>query len=154
MNHLDDNDAPPEGFVRLTDRAAIESIAGPFYQRLVEGAPPQLGFRVTPSKLNKMGVCHGGLLALFADLQGGPVKRLLGLEMDSPTINLGVDFVAPAPAGAWVHSEPALVRRTGGLLFFEAKIFADGVLCARINGVYRLKPRGAGVNAPATAPSA
>jgi len=139
MNHLDDNDAPPEGFVRLTDRAAIEGIAGPFYQRLVEGAPPQLGFRVTPRKLNKMGVCHGGLLALFADLQGGPVKRLLDIEGDSPTVNLGIDFVAPVPAGAWVHSQPQLVRRTRGMLFFEAKFFADGELCARISGIYRLK---------------
>lgn len=139
MSTTGDTDDPPEGFARMTNRAALEKIVGPFYERATADGARQLGFRVTANKLNRMGVCHGGLLALFADLQGGPVKRLLGLEGDSPTVNLGIDFVAPVPAGAWVHSQPQLVRRTRGMLFFEAKFFADGELCARISGIYRLK---------------
>lgn len=150
---MDDEDAAPDGFVRMTGRAALEELAGPFYERRLPDGAAQLGFRVTARKLNRMGACHGGLLALFADLQGGPVKRLLGIAGDSPTISLCVDFVAPAREGAWVHSEPKLVRRTGGLLFFEARFYADGAPCARISGIYRLKP-GADDRAPLTPPAA
>lgn len=137
-----DDDNPPDGFVMLADRPEAERFAGPFYERALADGARQLGFRVSRRKLNKMGVCHGGILALFADIQGSPLKRALGIAMDSPTINLTVDFVASAPAGAWVQSQPELVRKTGGLMFFESKFLADGELCARVNGIYRLKPGG------------
>lgn len=141
MNNLNE-DNPPDGFEVLTNRPDVEAFAGPFYERRAADGSRQLGFRVTRRKLNKMGVCHGGVLALFADIQGSPLKRSLGLAMDSPTINLNIDFVASAAAGAWVQSQPELVRQTGGLLFFEARFLADGLLCARVNGIYRLKPDG------------
>ncbi|WP_202313396.1 PaaI family thioesterase [Mesorhizobium sp. L-8-10] len=139
-----EEDDPPQGFFILGERPEVEVFAGPFYERLLADGQRQLGFRVTPRKLNKMGVCHGGVLALFADIQGGPLKRALNLAVDSPTINLSMDFVASAPRGSWVQSQPQLVRQTGGLLFFESKLHADGELCARVSGIYRLKPNGHG----------
>ena len=137
-----EKDEPPAGFVELTGRPEAERFAGPFYERTLDDGIRQLGFRVTPRKLNKMGVCHGGALALFADIQSGALKRSLGLAVDSPTINLTIDFVASAPKGSWVQSQPELVRQTGGLLFFESKLLADGHICARVNGIYRLRPGG------------
>lgn len=135
--HAADN--PPEGFVPLPDRAEIENSAGPFYGRLMADGATQLGFRVTARKLNNMGICHGGVLAMFADIQGSVVKRRLNILADSPTINLGIDFVAPAREGAWVWSQPELVRHTGGMIFFQSLVHADSDICMRVNGIYRLK---------------
>jgi uncharacterized protein (TIGR00369 family) len=131
-------DRPPEGYRPLLGRADAERTAGPFYERQTDEGHWQLGFRVTSRKLNKMGVCHGGVLATFADIQGGALKKSLGLMVDSPTINISIDYVGPAPAGAWVHSTPELVRHTGRLLFFQAIFYADEVVCARASGIYRL----------------
>lgn len=111
---------------------------GPFYERRTAEGRWQLGFRVTPANLNSMGVCHGGVLALFADIQGSALKKYLGLQLQSPTVSISIDYVAPAPAGAWVQSEPELVRRTGTLLFFHSMIYAGETLCARASGIYRL----------------
>lgn len=137
-----DEDNPPEGFVPLGARAEIEKSVGPFYERQMEDGTQQLGFRITPRKLNKMGACHGGVLAMFADIQGTLLKRRLAIAADTPTINLGMDFVAPARAGAWVWSQPELVRHTGGMLFFQAIVHADSEICMRVNGIYRLRPAG------------
>ncbi|MBX3573546.1 MAG: PaaI family thioesterase [Mesorhizobium sp.] len=142
MQTVDDEDNPPEGFVQLADRPEIEKSAGPFYERILEDGRRQLGFRVSARKLNKMGACHGGVLAMFADIQGSVVKRRLGITADTPTINLGMDFVAPAREGAWVWSEPGLVRHTGGMIFFQATVHADSEVCMRVNGIYRIRPSG------------
>jgi len=103
---------------------------------------PGSSVSVTPSKLNTMGACHGGVLAMFADIQGSVVKRRLNIEADGPTINLGIDFVAPVRAGACVWWQPELVRHTGGLLFFQSMIHADDEVCVRVNRAYRLQPTG------------
>lgn len=132
-------DRPPEGFRPLLGRADAEMNAGLFYERRAGDGYWQLGFRVTPRKLNKMGICHGGVLAIFADIQGGALKKSLGLRIDSPTVNLSIDYAAPALAGSWVQSQPELVRRTRSLLFFHAMFYADETLCARASGIYRLR---------------
>lgn len=131
-------DNPPAGYEQLPDRVAYEKQAGPFYRRLGPSGRWQMGFRVTEGKLNAMGVCHGGVLATFADVLGSAVKRNLGLVRRSPTITLSLDFAAPAPLGAWVDSEPELVRETGSMLFISAIARADGVICLRASGIYRL----------------
>lgn len=134
-----DADNPPEGFELLAGRAEAEAFAGPFYQRRAADGQWQLGFRVTRRKLNKMGVCHGGVIALFADIQGTALKKTLGLNVESPTINISIDYAAAAPAGAWIQSQPQLVRRTPTLLFFQSLFFADDTVCARASGIYRLR---------------
>ncbi|WP_417722488.1 PaaI family thioesterase [Salipiger sp.] len=132
-------DAPPEGFTQLTGRTAIESHIGPFYERRLEDGAWQLGFRVTTAKLNGMGNCHGGVLATFADIQGAALKKTIGLRVKSPTVSLSLDYVAPAPEGAWVQSTPEVVRETGRLLFFQALVTADGTPCLRASGIYKLE---------------
>lgn len=152
MHVRSDEDHPPEGFSPLVDRAEIEQSAGPFYERLMDDGSRRLGFRVTARKLNKMGACHGGVLAMFADIQGSVVKRRLAIAADTPTVNLGMDFVAPAREGAWVWSQPELVRHTGGMIFFQATVHADEEVCMRVNGIYRIRPS-ASLNPGSLSPS-
>lgn len=132
-------DDPPEGFFRMPDRPAIETPAGPFYQRQVAGGGWQMGFRVTTPKLNPMGFCHGGVLATFADAQGAVIKQARGLAVASPTVNLTLDYVDGAAEGDWVWSEPELVRETGTLLFFQSLLKVEDRICVRVSGIYRLQ---------------
>lgn len=137
-------ECPPAGFEAMAGRAAVERLVGPFYERMGPDGRWQLGFRVTPVKLNQMGVCHGGVIALFADIQGSVLKRTLGLVAKTPTVRLDLDYVGPARPGAWVQAEPRVVAVTRGLLFFESLVLADDVACARVSGIYRILARSGG----------
>jgi uncharacterized protein (TIGR00369 family) len=131
------DDAPPAGFRPLTGRAECESFAGPYYLAESDGAW-SMGFRVQPRHLNKMGVCHGGILATFADALGTAVKRGQGLRVETPTITLTVDYVAPVRPGTWVQATPKLVAQTRKLLNFHSLITADGETVARMNCIYKI----------------
>lgn len=130
-------DNPPDGFVLLPDRAECEMFAGPYYLRGMDGVW-SMGFRVHPRHLNRMGVCHGGMMATFADALGTAIKRGTGLRVETPTITLTVDYVAPVRAGAWVEATPHLVAQTRSLLTFDSMITADGKSAARMNAIYRI----------------
>jgi len=127
-----------EGFSPMPDRPEAERFAGPFYLRADAGRW-QIGFRVKQRHLNRLGICHGGILATFADLQGHALKKNEGLQGDSPTITLSLDYVAPVQLGQWVEVEPTIVRRTPGLLFFQSLITADGQVALRASGIYKLR---------------
>ncbi|MFP1644660.1 PaaI family thioesterase [Pontitalea aquivivens] len=130
-------DAPPGGFEPVVNRTEGENFAGPYYLRQ-SGSDVSMGFRVHPRHLNRTGVCHGGFIATFADLQGYAIKRGVGIAGISPTINLSVDFVRPVPNGSWVESTPQVVQRTNKMLFFQTLITADGLVAARASGIFKL----------------
>lgn len=130
-------DAPPEGYEPILNRTEGENFAGPYYLRGT-GEAVSMGFRVQARHLNRTGVCHGGFIATFADLQGYAIKRGVGIAGISPTINLSVDFVRPVPLGAWVESTPQVVQRTNKMLFFQTLITADGEIAARASGIFKL----------------
>jgi uncharacterized protein (TIGR00369 family) len=132
-----DDDAPPAGFLPLTGRAECEAFAGPYYLAESDGVW-SMGFRVQPRHLNKMGVCHGGIMATFADALGTAVKRGQGLRVETPTITLTVDYVAPVRPGTWVQATPQLVMQTRKLLNFHSLITADGETVARMNCIYKI----------------
>lgn len=131
-------DTPPDGFRRMANRPAFEAQAGPFYERQLPDGTWQLGMRVTPDKLNPKGVCHGGVLATFADVQTTLLIYRLGIVSFTPTVNLTLDYVAGARAGTWVQSTPEIVRRTSALLFCQAVLTADGEPCLRSSGIFRI----------------
>lgn len=135
MHDVADN--PPEGYERIPNRTEGEDFTGPYYLRQ-RGEEVSMGFRVHRRHLNGAGVCHGGFLAIFADLLGIPLKRGLGISGISLTVNLGLDFVRPVPMGAWVEATPEVVRNTAKMLFFQTLITANGEVCVRANGTFRM----------------
>jgi uncharacterized protein (TIGR00369 family) len=74
-----------------------------------------LAFRVGPEHCNFVGFCHGGALAMMADMQLMAVQDsyLLGFE-HTPTISLEIDYIAPVSKGSWVELTATLtaVSRT------------------------------------------
>lgn len=115
---------------------------GPLYGRLENGRL-QMAFRVEERHCNPMKICHGGMLATFADMlmpsavlyqQAGSERRFL------PTISLQVDYLAPAPLGAWVQGQADLLRETRNMIFAQGLVHADGVPCLRVSGVFKQGP--------------
>ncbi len=112
---------------------------GPLYARL-DGERFQLGLRIEQQHTNPLGICHGGMLATFADMllpcvilyEPGFERRFL------PTISLQVDFLAPAALGAWVQGQGEVLRRTRSMVFAQGLVTADGVPALRVSGIFKL----------------
>jgi uncharacterized protein (TIGR00369 family) len=132
--------AVPEGFRPLVMGGEFMAVNGPLYLRH-EGETVQLGFRVEPRHTNPLGICHGGMLATFADMllpatihrRTEPAHRRF-----LPTISLQMDYMAPAPLGAWVQGEAQLLRQTLTMVFAQGLISADGKLAVRVSGCFKL----------------
>lgn len=136
----------PEGFERLPIGGEFIVANGPIYERMHEGRC-QLGFRVESRHTNTMGICHGGMMATFCDMLL-PVTALRTRESLGasflPTVSLDIDYLAPAPRGAWVQGEAQVLRVTRSLVFAQGLVSADGEPVARVSGVFKIAsaPRG------------
>lgn len=114
------------------------ALNGPLYARL-QGDRLQLGFRVEPRHTNPLNICHGGMLATFADMllpclamyQSGTERRFL------PTISLQIDYLASAAPGAWVQGEGEVLRTTRNMVFVQGLVSADAVPAMRISGIFK-----------------
>ena len=115
-------------------------INGPIYLRH-EGALVQLGFRVERRHTNPMGNCHGGWLASFSDMVLPLSIHRKAPEIGFkflPTISLQIDYLSPAPLGAWVQGEAEVLRVTRSLVFAQGLVHADGVPAVRISGIFKI----------------
>ena len=134
-------DVPP-GFVPFPAGGNFMHINGPLYL-LHQGGVVKFGMRVQERHINPMGNLHGGMMASFCDMlipltvhrtSQQPGRRFL------PTISLQIDYLAPAPLGAWVEGEAEPLRITRSLVFAQGLVTADGMPCARVSGVFKIGP--------------
>ena len=136
----------PAGFKAMDFGAGFIGINGPLYmrhERPADGTPLVLmGFRVEMRHTNPMHNCHGGMLASFADMvlpmsihrKGPPELR----QQFLPTVSLQLDYLAPAPLGAWVQGEAEVLRVTRSLVFAQGLVSADGTPCLRMSGIFKI----------------
>lgn len=132
----------PAGFVPVAAGGPFMDHNGPLYV-LHTGAVVKFGFRVEACHVNPMNHLHGGMMASFCDM-------LLPLSVHRkrpdvgrrflPTISLQLDYLAPAPLGAWVEGEAEPLRITRSLVFAQGLVTADGTPCARASGVFKIGP--------------
>jgi uncharacterized protein (TIGR00369 family) len=129
----------PTGFVPLNLVMGFLDANGPLYARWADQRLT-LGFRVEPRHCNPGQVCHGGMLATFADMLLPIAARLQSdTEMGFlPTVNLTCDFLAPAHLGAWIEGQAEIVTATRNLLFAQGRATADGTHCLRANGIFKI----------------
>lgn len=142
MNAPDHPHAPPEGFTVLPLGGDFMGRNGPLHIRR-EGGKVRLGFRVEQRHCNPMGNCHGGMLASFADMLLPMAAQRQSAEVGArflPTIGLQIDYLAPAPLGAWVEGEAEVLRVTRALVFVQGLASADGVPALRASGIFKLGP--------------
>jgi acyl-coenzyme A thioesterase PaaI-like protein len=129
---------PPPGFDPIRHGENFNSHAGPFFYRATKDSFVT-GFRIMAHHLNPVGMIHGGMSVVFADMSLG-----LGLAIKcdvpifTPTVNLTVDFLAGGKLGAWVESDVKVIRRTRSMLFGETLLTADGTPFLRCSGVMKI----------------
>ena len=134
--------AVPQGFRAREFGGGFIAVNGPLYARR-NNAGFQLGFRVEQRHCNPMGICHGGMMATFCDMLM-PISihrksKEVGMRF-LPTINLQLDYLAPANLGAWVEGEAQILRVTRSLVFAQGLASADGVPCTRVSGIFKIGP--------------
>jgi len=130
----------PEGFAPFKLAMGYLAVNGPLYGRF-DGTHLLMGFRVEERHCNPGQVCHGGMLATFADMLL-PIAARFQAKTDMgflPTVNLTCDFLAPAPLGAWIEGKAEVVRVTRNLLFAQGAATADGEPCLRANGIFKIR---------------
>ncbi|WP_160105731.1 PaaI family thioesterase [Pseudomonas izuensis] len=105
-------DEPPAGFLPLARAGFVTHCAGLYYHE----HRPVIAARIRPEHLNLLGIAHGGFLATLADTALGLVlKKATNAELTPATINLSMDYLSPAPVGAWVEAH-VQVHRLGRTL--------------------------------------
>ncbi|MFM6992840.1 MAG: PaaI family thioesterase [Rhodoferax sp.] len=142
----------PEGFKPRNLGGGFMGVNGPIYFRKFEGGI-QLGFRVEERHCNPMGVCHGGMIATFADMvcaTGGHATSEAAKNRFLPTISLQLDYMAPARLGSWVQGSASVLRATRSMLFLHGLVTADGEPAARISGIFKIGPEFSGLQRPAS----
>jgi uncharacterized protein (TIGR00369 family) len=130
----------PSGFVPLAIGGQFMAVNGPLYVR-VAGGRAQVGFRVLARHTNPMDNCHGGMLASFGDMLLPVCIHRQSAEVGQrflPTISLQIDYLAPAPLGAWVEGEADVLRVTRTMVFAQGLARADGTPVMRISGIFKI----------------
>lgn len=94
-----------------------------------------LGFRVEPRHTNPLNICHGGMLASFADMlmPCGAIYQMQGECRLLPTISLNIDCL-----GAWVQGQADVLRITRNMLFAPGLVMADGTPVLRVSGIFKM----------------
>jgi uncharacterized protein (TIGR00369 family) len=134
--------AIPAGFRPVRIAGQFVAHNGPLFARIESDHRVQLGFRVELRHTNSMGVCHGGMLATFADMlvpcaamyRPGLERRFL------PTISLQVDYMGAAKVGDWVQGEGEILRSTRNMVFGQALVTCNGETALRVSGVFKQGP--------------
>ncbi|HEY0303227.1 MAG TPA: PaaI family thioesterase [Rhizomicrobium sp.] len=131
----------PHGFRPFRFTIGFIEAIGPLYGKW-DGEKLLMGFRVEMRHCNPGQVAHGGMLATFADMFI-PIAARVQAKADvgfAPTVSLNLDFIAPARLGAWVEGTADYLRAGKSLFFAQGLATADGVLCLRASGVFKVTP--------------
>src|SRR6185295_666774 len=129
----------PEGFRPLRFNVGFLEVIGPLYGKW-DGTHLLMGFRVEERHCNPGQVVHGGMMATFADMFI-PIAARMPSKVDvgfAPTVNLTLDFLAPAELGAWVEGRAEFLRAGKTLFFAHGTATADGILCLRASAIFKV----------------
>lgn len=129
----------PDGFRPFRFSTGFIENVGPLYGKTQDGRL-LMGFRVEMRHCNPGQVAHGGMLATFADMFI-PIAARVQAKADvgfAPTVNLNLDFIAPAKLGSWVEGTAEFLRAGKTLFFAQGTATADGVLCLRANAIFKV----------------
>ncbi len=129
----------PEGFRAVKVGGNFIAHNGPLYGKW-DGKRLQIGFRVEERHTNPLKICHGGMMATFADMLI-PCAAMYQFEMERrflPTISLQMDYMGASPLGAWVQGEGDVLKTTRNMLFGQGLVTADGQPVLRVSGIFKM----------------
>jgi len=135
---------PPQDreWLRIENGGPFTNHVGDFYYAWEDerrDVPPRFGFRVEDKHCNLLPTCHGGMMATFADVVMSKAVLLVGVDRTSmPTVDLSVDYLAPAPLGGWVEATVRIDRLAASLAFIHATFHVEEAMVLRTSGVFRI----------------
>lgn len=130
--------AAPEGFVPTDHSSPYMDLIGRLYE-CGTGDEYRLGMWVEAHHTNRLGQCHGAVLAALADVH---LLRVIALtqkpRLTLVTVHLGLDYLSPAPRGSWMEGRGRIDRMGRSLCHSSGLIYADGKAVLRASGVFQL----------------
>ncbi len=129
----------PAGFRPAEFGRGFIAANGPLWLKQAGGIA-MLGLLVEPRHANPAGVCHGGMLMALADMQiGMGVRVQAGVDAFLPTVNMSVDFLAPAPEGTWIQGRTEVHKVTRNFAFASCLLESEaGEPILRANGMVKI----------------
>ncbi len=134
-------DVPP-GFRVIRAGGPFTTSNGPLYLHHAADVV-KIGFRVEDRHCNPMGMCHGGMLATFADMLLPLVAHRMAPELRDrflPTVSLQIDYLSPAALGDWVEGQAQVLKVTRRMAFVQGTATSGGVMALRCSGVFKIGP--------------
>lgn len=144
-----DFDPAAVGWSRQENRTFLSSIAT-VWRRDLDGLP-SLGIFCDERHDNGWGNLHGGIVMTLADVGlGAVVGRLRNKDIapgepriQSPTIQLDVNFIGAVRMGDFVHTRAEAMRLTRSLTFMRGTLHVGDAVVASAQGVFKaLSPGG------------
>jgi uncharacterized protein (TIGR00369 family) len=86
----------------------------------------EMSFRVRPEMTNPAGMLHGGIHSAILDDIVGMTVAAAGLANLYVSVNLSVDFMAPARVGDTVVAKAKLVRTGKTIVNAVGELYAEG----------------------------
>ena len=103
--------------------------------------PVRFGMEVTDRHCNRLGFCHGGMLATFMDLAlGYCAATAAGHTWGGPTVDLKIDFLRAAERGEWIESRVTTEHHSRSLMFVRGSILAGSGIVAVGTAIFK-QPR-------------
>lgn len=118
--------------------AAVE----PFWIREAEGVP-ETGILIEDRHCNtNLGTIHGAVVMALADIALGLGAAHACGHQNLVTAQLSVQYLRTAPAGAFIHCRPEVVRQTRQLVFVRGLLCANNQNIASAEGIWKvISPR-------------
>lgn len=129
--------APPAGFTKTELVDPFEIHVGPVFERGEKGAR-RFAFFIDERHINMRGIIHGGMLMTFADAALGQAAWDACDHANCVTMNMQMQFLAPAKLGDLVEVLPVLTRRTRALMFFRGDFTVQGEPIFTVASVWKL----------------
>jgi acyl-coenzyme A thioesterase 13 len=111
---------------------------------LAEAGALEAEYQVRPEMANPIGTLHGGVIAAIFDDLIGATMFSLGTPGFMSSINLSVDFMAPAKPGEMVRVRTAVSKEGKQLAHANAWMYnQEGKLLATCSSnLFRMQPKG------------
>ncbi len=119
------------------------------------GGESELRYTPRPEHMNSFGVTHGGALMALLDVTLAQAASSVAPNTGGVTIEMKTSFMQPA-RGPLVAKGLLLHKTHGGMAYVEGVVYdAQGLLCCKASGTFKLKRReAAALTAPAAQDSA
>jgi acyl-coenzyme A thioesterase 13 len=128
--------AIPEGWRKIARLSPFNALVGPLYERGA-GESLALGLRIETKHTNSRGICHGGVLATFADLALGYAMQARGeIAANFVTVNLSIDYAGAAKVGDWIESAVEVQRIGARLAFANCYLVSAGERIVRASAIF------------------